>query len=99
MRARAVVSALPIRGHRRWRVSAGGPPVAASVGRVGFGRAGWYTYDLLDTFWRPSATRIILELRQLRVGDLIPIYQAEGPGGSWADRQGRRTRAVGAVVG
>jgi hypothetical protein len=46
--------------------------------QIGFGRAGWYTYDLLDNFGRPSARRIIPELQQIRVGDLIPIYQGRG---------------------
>jgi hypothetical protein len=30
--------------------------------QIGFGRAGWYSYDLLDNLGRPSARRIIAEL-------------------------------------
>jgi hypothetical protein len=44
--------------------------------QIGFGRAGWYTYDLLDNFGRHSAERIIPELQHVEVGDLIPL----GPG-------------------
>src|SRR5829696_5215898 len=46
--------------------------------RIGFGRAGWYTYDLLDNFGRPSAKYIIPELQYLQTGDLIPFYQGIG---------------------
>ena len=44
----------------------------------GFGKAGWYTYDLLDNFGRPSAKHIIPELQHLQTGDLIPFYQGIG---------------------
>jgi hypothetical protein len=41
--------------------------------QVGLTRAGWYSYDLLDNFGRPSATRIIPELQDLAVGDVVPM--------------------------
>ncbi|MBI4319910.1 MAG: hypothetical protein HY675_15585 [Chloroflexi bacterium] len=44
--------------------------------QIGFGRAGWYSYDWIDNFGRPSAGRIIPELQGLKVGDLVPL----GPG-------------------
>lgn len=44
--------------------------------QIGFGRAGWYTYDVLDNLARPSADRIIPELQHIAVGDLVPM----GPG-------------------
>ena len=44
--------------------------------QIGFGRAGWYTYDLLDNLGRHSAERIIPDLQRVEVGDLIPL----GPG-------------------
>jgi hypothetical protein len=44
--------------------------------QVGCQRAGWYADDLLDNLARPSATRIIPELQQLRVGQWVPM----GPG-------------------
>jgi hypothetical protein len=49
-------------------------------------RAGWYSYDLLDNFGRPSARRIIQELQDLKVGDIIPM----SPDG----RQGMRVHAL-----
>jgi hypothetical protein len=41
--------------------------------QVGCGRAGWYADDLLDNFARPSARRIIPELRHLEVGQWLPM--------------------------
>lgn len=53
--------------------------VAASADRVwpwfvqlGCRRAGWYSYDLLDNGGVPSAERIVPELQQLAVGDVVP---------------------------
>ena len=45
--------------------------------QIGFGRAGWYSYDLLDNLGRGSAEAIIPKLQHIRVGDVVPI----GPGG------------------
>jgi hypothetical protein len=51
--------------------------------QIGFSRAGWYSYDLLDNVGRPSATRIIPELQHLQPGDVVPIYRGIGaPQGS-----------------
>jgi hypothetical protein len=47
--------------------------------QMGFHRAGWYSYDWIDTLGRHSAERIIPELQHLRVGDLIPM----SPGGTF----------------
>jgi hypothetical protein len=50
--------------------------------QIGFGRAGWYSYDLFDNLGRHSAERIMPELQHVEPGDLIPI----GPGktsGMW----------------
>jgi hypothetical protein len=44
--------------------------------QIGFGRAGWYSYDWLDNLGRSSAKRIIPELQHIEVGTLIPM----GPG-------------------
>jgi hypothetical protein len=41
--------------------------------QIGSGRAGWYSYDRVDNAGVPSATEIIPELQQLRVGDLVPM--------------------------
>ena len=39
--------------------------------QVGVRRAGWYSYDFLDNFMRPSADRIIPELQHLAPGDVM----------------------------
>jgi hypothetical protein len=41
--------------------------------QVGLSRAGWYSYDILDNLGRPSARRIIPELQDLVIGDIIPM--------------------------
>jgi hypothetical protein len=45
--------------------------------QMGYGRAGWYTYDLLDNLGRRSANKVIPSLQGVEVGDVIPM----GPGG------------------
>ena len=40
--------------------------------QMGFGRAGWYSYDLLDNLGRRSATRIHDEWQTLATGDPVP---------------------------
>jgi hypothetical protein len=39
--------------------------------QVGVKRAGWYSYDRLDNFGRPSAREIIPELQNVSVGDVL----------------------------
>ena len=39
---------------------------------MGFGRAGWYSYDWLDNLGRRSATRIHPEWQDVGAGDPIP---------------------------
>jgi hypothetical protein len=41
--------------------------------QIGFGRAGFYSYDLLDNAGRPSADRILAEFQQPKVGDWVPM--------------------------
>jgi hypothetical protein len=43
------------------------------VVQMGCQRAGWYSYDWIDNLGRASAERIIPDLQQVAVGDLIPI--------------------------
>ena len=47
--------------------------------QLGYGRAGWYSYDWIDNNGQPSADRIIPELQQLRVGDQILMLPGMGP--------------------
>jgi hypothetical protein len=53
--------------------------------QMGMTRAGWYSYDWLDNLGRPSAQRIIPELQQVAVGNVIPM----SPDG----KQGMRVKA------
>jgi hypothetical protein len=41
--------------------------------QVGYGKAGFYSYDLLDSLGRPSAERIVPELQAVKVGDWVPM--------------------------
>ena len=47
--------------------------------QIGYGRAGWYSYDWIDNDGRPSADRILPELQQLGVGDRILMLPEMGP--------------------
>src|SRR5512132_3317608 len=47
--------------------------------QLGYGRAGWYSYDWIDNDGRPSADRIVLELQTLKVGDQILMLPEMGP--------------------
>ena len=40
--------------------------------QMGFGRAGWYSYDILDNLGRQSATRIHDEWQDIVAGSLVP---------------------------
>ena len=47
--------------------------------QIGYGRAGWYSYDWIDNDGRPSADRVVPELQDLRVGDRILMVPGMGP--------------------
>jgi len=42
------------------------------IAQMGAGRAGWYSYDVLDNGGRPSLRRIDPNLQEIAVGDLFP---------------------------
>jgi hypothetical protein len=42
------------------------------LAQMGFGRAGWYSHDLLDNAGRPSAEEIRPALQAIAAGDLLP---------------------------
>lgn len=48
--------------------------------QIGFGRAGWYSYDILDNLGRHSSEEILPECQHLEAGDLIPLGPGEGSG-------------------
>jgi hypothetical protein len=41
--------------------------------QIGYGRAGFYSYDLFDNAARPSAERILPEYQRPEVGDWVPM--------------------------
>jgi hypothetical protein len=58
--------------------------------QIGFGRAGWYTYDLLDNFGHHSAERIVPKLQRMDVGDLVPMGPGEDAGMRVKDYEANR---------
>jgi len=46
--------------------------------QLGFGKAGWYSYDWIDNDFKPSADRILPEYQDLRVGDKILMMPTMG---------------------
>jgi len=53
-------------------ITIGAPPAAVWpwLVQVGFNRAGFYSYDLLDNLGRPSAKQLLPEFQEVTVGDL-----------------------------
>ncbi len=43
--------------------------------QIGYKRAGWYGYDSLDNAGITSATHLVSDLQQMKVGDIIPIWE------------------------
>ena len=64
-------------------IEIGAPPAAVWpwLVQMGYGRAGWYSYDELDMD-RPSAEAIVPELQHIKVGDIVPTH----PGGGFEVR-------------
>jgi hypothetical protein len=50
--------------------------------QMGVGRAGWYSYDILDNLGRRSAETIVPEWQGVQPGDLIPM-SPDGKQGVW----------------
>ena len=46
--------------------------------QLGYGRAGWYSYDWIDNDFKPSADRIVPELQELAAGDRILMMPSMG---------------------
>lgn len=43
--------------------------------QVGYGRAGFYSHDLLDNLGHPSLDRVVPELQEVAIGDLVPMFR------------------------
>lgn len=41
--------------------------------QMGIGRAGWYSFDILDNLGRKSAEEILPEYQEVQSGDLVPM--------------------------
>ena len=56
-------------------ITVAAPPEAVWpwLAQLGFGRAGFYSYDLFDNAARPSATTILPEFQDPQVGDWVPM--------------------------
>ena len=59
------------------------------LAQMGFGRAGWYSYDVLDNKGK-SSQGILPELQALSVGDVMPTH----PGGGFAVKVVEPERAL-----
>jgi len=46
--------------------------------QLGYGKAGWYSYDWIDNDFKPSADRILPEYQDLNVGDSILMMPGMG---------------------
>jgi hypothetical protein len=44
------------------------------ITQLGYGRGGFYTYDLLDNAGEPSAESVVEEHQDLKAGDAIPMF-------------------------
>ena len=62
-------------------ISIGAPPdrVWPWLVQIGYGRAGWYSYDWIDNDGQPSARRIVPEFQGLKVGHVIEMLPGFGP--------------------
>ena len=41
--------------------------------QMGIGRAGWYSYDIVDNLGRPSARHVLPEWQDIKIGQLVPM--------------------------
>ena len=57
--------------------------------QMGFGRAGWYSYDMMDSA-KSSAAGILPEFQDLKVGDVMPTH----PGGGFLVKVADAERAL-----
>ena len=53
------------------------PPVEVWpwIAQIGYGRAGFYSYDLFDNLGRPSSDRIVAPWQEIELGDWVPMAE------------------------
>lgn len=69
-----VVRGAQFNATRAITISASPDDVWPWIVQMGYGRAGFYTYDLVDNAGVPSADRIIEEYQDIHVDDMIPMF-------------------------
>lgn len=69
-----VVPRAPFHATRAIEIGVSPEQVWPWIVQLGYGRGGFYTYDLLDNAGEPSAERILNEYQDLEVGDLVPMF-------------------------
>jgi len=71
--------------------------------QMGFGRAGWYSYDWIDNLGRPSADRIHPEWQDVASGGIVPggpidfVVAAAEPPRAFVLQTGRDGRFMGSI--
>jgi hypothetical protein len=75
------VSRFGMRATRALTINATPAQVWPWIVQIGFGKAGWYSYDLLDNLGRPSARTVLPQWQQVAVGDpaapMNPLQRVE----------------------
>jgi hypothetical protein len=67
-----LISDPPMNATRSITIAAQPTSVFRWLVQMGFGRAGWYSYDWIDNMGRTSATTILPEHQALQSGDPVP---------------------------
>lgn len=63
------ISRFGMRATRAITIAAPPEDVWPWIAQLGLGKAGWYSYDLLDNLGRPSATEVLAQWQEIAVGD------------------------------
>jgi hypothetical protein len=62
---------------RRIEIAAAPDQVWPWLAQMGYGRAGWYSYDAVDMS-HPSVDHVVPELQALAIGDILPTHPGGG---------------------
>ena len=73
-----VVTASTFNATRAVTVNATADRIWPWIIQIGYGRAGFYSWDILDNNGIASAERIMPEYQGLRLGDLVPLDRVSG---------------------